>query len=130
MTTDVALQGGISTQKHFNFHILRHNHHKKRRNKKPHGGTMRKHPRNEIFCCSSLLRKRSSKVPGNFTRQISRHCSADALQLQMPNSMAFFILQTLLLDKSKRQGRFCPVRPWDRLIFYVRPAGGLQNDLC
>ena len=28
MTTDVALQGGLSIQKHSNVHILRHNHHK------------------------------------------------------------------------------------------------------
>ena len=32
----------------------------------------------------------------DFSRQISRHFSPDTLQLQMPNFMAFFILQTFV----------------------------------
>ena len=35
----------------------------------------------------------------DFSRQISGHFSPDALQLQMPNFMAFFILQTLVPEK-------------------------------
>ena len=34
----------------------------------------------------------------NFSRQISRRFSRDNLQLQMPNFMAFFILQTFVLE--------------------------------
>ena len=34
----------------------------------------------------------------NFSRQISRHFSPDASQLQMPNFVAFFILQTFVFD--------------------------------
>ena len=33
-----------------------------------------------------------------FSRQILRHFSRDALQLQMPDVMAFFILQTFVLE--------------------------------
>ena len=36
----------------------------------------------------------------NFARQISRHFSRDFLQLQMPNLMAFFTLQTFVLDEN------------------------------
>ena len=50
------------------------------------------------FRCSSFLRKQSSKNAQNFSRQISRRFSRDVLQLQMPNFMAFFILQTFVLD--------------------------------
>ena len=34
----------------------------------------------------------------NFSRRNSRHFSLDVLQLQMPNVMAFFTLQTFVLD--------------------------------
>ena len=34
----------------------------------------------------------------NFSRQISRHFSPDALQLQIPNLMAFFTLQAFVLE--------------------------------
>ena len=54
----------------------------------------------EISGFSSFLRKRISKVPTNFSRQISRHFSRDVLQLQMPNFMTFFILQTFVLENS------------------------------
>ena len=37
----------------------------------------------------------------NFPPKISRHFSRDVLQLQMPNFMAFFILQTFVLDFSE-----------------------------
>ena len=40
-----------------------------------------------------------SKSALNFSRLISRYFSPDSLQLQMPNSMAFFTLQTFVLEK-------------------------------
>ena len=42
------------------------------------------------FCCSSFLRKRSSEVPRTLH---------DYFQLQMPNFMAVFTLQTFVLEK-------------------------------
>ena len=39
----------------------------------------------------------------NFSRLISRHFSRDVLQLQMPNFISFFILQTFVLESPRRQ---------------------------
>ena len=49
---------------------------------------------------SLLLVPQETKLENaqNFSRQISRRFSRDVLQLQMPNFMAFFILQTFVLD--------------------------------
>ena len=54
---------------------------------------------------SLLLVPQETKLENaqNFSRQISRRFSRDVLQLQMPNFMAFFILQTFVLES--RQGR-------------------------
>ena len=50
---------------------------------------------------SLLLVPQETKLENaqNFSWQISRRFSRDVLQLQMPNFMAFFILQTFVLDK-------------------------------
>ena len=49
-----------------------------------------------------LLFPQETKFEGaqKFSRQISRHFSRDVLQLQMPNFMAFFTLQTFVLEIS------------------------------
>ena len=53
---------------------------------------------------SLLLVPQETKLENaqNFSRQISRRFSRDVLRLQMPNFMAFFILQTFVLDTSHR----------------------------
>ena len=52
---------------------------------------------------SLLLVPQETKLENaqNFSRQISRRFSRDVLQLQMPNFIAFFILQTFVLDQCK-----------------------------
>ena len=52
---------------------------------------------------SLLLVPQETKLENaqNFSRQISRRFSRDVFQLQMPNFMAFFILQTFVLDSYK-----------------------------
>ena len=49
------------------------------------------------FCCSFFLWKRSSEVPRHFVTNLTP-LSPDALQLQVLNLMAFFDLQTFVLD--------------------------------
>ena len=51
----------------------------------------------EIFLLL-FLQETKLESAWNFSRQISRHVSPNALQLQMPNFMAFFILQTFVLE--------------------------------
>ena len=74
-----------------------------------------------------------------FSRQISRHFSPDALQLQMPNFMAFFILQTFVLDNPPQEkcqfggflfsgSRFDP-HPQRRIIFHLI-LGGRRKPLA
>ena len=43
----------------------------------------------------------------NFSRRISRHFSRDVLQLQVPNFMAFFTLQTFVPEKSGKYPLGC-----------------------
>ena len=52
---------------------------------------------------SLLLVPQETKLENaqNFSRQISRRFSRDVLQLQMPNFMAFSILQTFVLEFSE-----------------------------
>ena len=49
----------------------------------------------------------------NFSRQISRHFSPDVLQLQMPNFVAFFTLQTFVSDEFDGSGVL--PRPMERV---------------
>ena len=54
---------------------------------------------------SLLLVPQETKLENaqNFSRQVSQRFSRDVSQLQMPNFMAFFILQTFVLEKCNSQ---------------------------
>ena len=62
MTTDLALQGEFPTQKHTDSHILRRTITTKRRNKKPHGGTMRKHLNFKAISPEDFERAKSPQI--------------------------------------------------------------------
>ena len=59
----------------------------------------------------------------DFSRQISRHFSPDALQLQMPNFMAFFILQTFVPEKSQTSESDSPLSGSDLFIELLFSCG-------
>ena len=61
----------------------------------------------------------------NFSRQISRHFSRDVLQLQMPNFVAFFILQTFVLEKFVRARS-----PQNQNPELLRPNEVFENIAC
>ena len=46
------------------------------------------------FYCSSIPKEMKLGSAQNLSRRLSRHVLSDILQLQLPNVMAFFSLQT------------------------------------
>ena len=62
---------------------------------------------------SLLLVPQETKLENaqNFSRQISCRFSRDVLQLQMPNFMAFFILQTFVLETFNDSSGFAVLLP-------------------
>ena len=63
----------------------------------------------------------------NFSRQISRHFSPDPLQLQKPNFMPFFTLQTLVPEKCIQWCHGSQIITYWMLLFYLRNGRNTRN---